>query len=108
MWRCTTVEQARSNFGLDARRGECRYRLSQLHILQSDIGQGRQSERDFLWAAGVIREYHLAERVQVVLSPVFGNVTPLELTQWLLASGLQVRMQVQLHKLIWDPQARGV
>src|SRR5436853_26288 len=33
---------------------------------------------------------------------------PVELADWLLASGLQVRMQLQLHKYIWDPQARGV
>jgi len=44
----------------------------------------------------------------VLLSPVFGRVSPLQLAQWLLDSALQVRMQLQLHKYIWDPQARGV
>jgi len=35
-------------------------------------------------------------------------VTPMQLAEWLLQSGLQARMQLQLHKYIWDPKARGV
>jgi 7-carboxy-7-deazaguanine synthase len=66
------------------------------------------SERDFRWAEATIREHHLADRFQVLLSPAFGKVEPIELTGWLLASGLNVRMQLQLHKHIWDPAARGV
>lgn len=66
------------------------------------------SRADFEWAADVIREHRLEQRFSVLLSPVFGAVTPLELANWLLESGLQVRMQLQLHKLIWDPKARGV
>jgi 7-carboxy-7-deazaguanine synthase len=66
------------------------------------------SRRDFDWAAAVVREHRLDRRFVVLLSPVFGAVTPLELATWLLASGLQVRMQLQMHKFIWDPQARGV
>jgi 7-carboxy-7-deazaguanine synthase len=66
------------------------------------------SRRDFDWSAGVIREHGLGRRFVVLLSPVFGSVTPLELAEWLLASGLQVRMQLQMHKYIWHPQARGV
>lgn len=66
------------------------------------------SERDLRWAEQIIRVNSLAERFSVILSPVFGAVAPFELAQWLLESGLQVRMQLQLHKLIWDPSARGV
>jgi 7-carboxy-7-deazaguanine synthase len=66
------------------------------------------SRRDFDWAAQVIRTHGLEGRFVVLLSPVFGAVQPLELATWLLESGLQVRMQLQLHKYIWDPQARGV
>jgi 7-carboxy-7-deazaguanine synthase len=66
------------------------------------------SRRDFDWAQETIRTRDLDRRFLVLLSPVFGAVTPLELAQWLLASGLNVRMQLQLHKYIWDPQARGV
>jgi 7-carboxy-7-deazaguanine synthase len=66
------------------------------------------SRRDFDWAVETIRAHQLDRRFVVLLSPVFNVVAPLELAQWLLASGLQVRMQLQLHKYIWDPQARGV
>jgi 7-carboxy-7-deazaguanine synthase len=66
------------------------------------------SRRDFDWAAETIRAHRLEERFLVLLSPVFGAVQPVELANWLLESGLQVRLQLQLHKYIWDPQARGV
>jgi 7-carboxy-7-deazaguanine synthase len=66
------------------------------------------SAEDFRWAAGVCERLHLTDRVNVLVSPVFGRVTPLELTQWLLDSGLNARMQIQLHKQIWEPNARGV
>jgi 7-carboxy-7-deazaguanine synthase len=39
---------------------------------------------------------------------VFGAVRPVELAEWLLGTGLEARMQLQMHKYIWDPQARGV
>jgi 7-carboxy-7-deazaguanine synthase len=67
------------------------------------------SKGDFDWASGTIRQHGLDERFGVLFSPVFGLVTPRHLADWLLASGLQrVRMQIQLHKIIWDPDARGV
>ena len=66
------------------------------------------SHGDFRWAAAVCVKLHLTDRVNVLFSPVFGKVTPLDLTQWLLASGLNARMQLQLHKQIWEPQTRGV
>lgn len=66
------------------------------------------SERDFRWAAETVRERRLDARFSVLFSAVFGQVTPLELANWLLESNLQARMQLQMHKYIWDPQARGV
>jgi 7-carboxy-7-deazaguanine synthase len=66
------------------------------------------SAGDFRWAERTVRDHRLAERFGVLVSPVFGNVTPRELAEWVLASGLNVRMQVQLHKQIWEPDARGV
>jgi 7-carboxy-7-deazaguanine synthase len=66
------------------------------------------SERDFRWSEETIHKHQLDRRFEVLVSPVFGAVTPLQLANWLLSSGLQVRLQVQLHKAIWDPSARGV
>jgi 7-carboxy-7-deazaguanine synthase len=64
------------------------------------------SRRDFDWSADTIRRYRL-DRLTVLLSPVYG-VPLADLAAWLLTSGLQVRMQLQMHKYIWDPTARGV
>jgi 7-carboxy-7-deazaguanine synthase len=66
------------------------------------------SRRDFDWTIETIKEHYLDQRFTVLLSPVFGAAEPIALASWLLESAVQVRMQLQLHKCIWDPQARGV
>jgi 7-carboxy-7-deazaguanine synthase len=66
------------------------------------------SRRDFDWAVRTIRDHGLERRFHLLFSPAFGLVKPLDLAEWTLASGLHVRLQLQLHKYIWDPQARGV
>jgi 7-carboxy-7-deazaguanine synthase len=51
----------------------------------------------------------LCERVNaVLLSPVFGKLEPSDLAAWILEDRLAVRMQLQMHKQIWSPTARGV
>lgn len=64
------------------------------------------SRADFDWACDMIRTHKLAERCDVVLSPVAGQQSPTELAEWILAEGLPVRFQLQLHKLLWE-DARG-
>lgn len=67
------------------------------------------SRRDWDWTASVIREHHLDERFTCLVSCVFSAVQPVELVGWLLESSLpRVRMQLQMHKYIWDPVKRGV
>jgi len=67
------------------------------------------SRGDFDWTASAIRTHRLDERFSCVVSAVFGSITTLDLATWLLESGLnRVRMQLQMHKYIWDPAARGV
>ncbi len=91
--------------------GECAHnRWANLEILKptDQIKLVIASRNDFDWAAEAIRTHRLDERFIVLMSAVFGAVRPLELAEWLLASGLNVRLQLQLHKYIWDPQARGV
>src|SRR5271165_285513 len=83
--------------------GECaNNRWTNLAVLKSsdDIKFVIASQADFQWSAQTIREHHLDKRFSVLLSPVSGAVVPLDLANWLLKSGLQVRMQVQLHKII--------
>jgi 7-carboxy-7-deazaguanine synthase len=63
---------------------------------------------DFDWAASVVRERRLTERCPVLFSAAFGQVNPTELAAWILESHLPVRLQLQQHKILWDPSARGV
>lgn len=66
------------------------------------------SRRDWEWTVETIRTHQLDSRFEILVSTVFGDVTPCDLADWVLASGLNVRMQLQMHKYIWDPAARGV
>ena len=59
---------------------------------------------DYEWARGVVAEHALAARCQVLFSPVHGNVAPRELAEWILADRLPVRLQMQLHKLLWGEE----
>ena len=63
---------------------------------------------DFSWALDMIRKYRLADRLPVLISPVFGEVSPQAVAAWILASGLPLRLNLQLHKYIWGPEVRGV
>jgi 7-carboxy-7-deazaguanine synthase len=63
---------------------------------------------DFTWALEVIINFRLAERLPVLISPVFGQVALKEAAAWILATGLPLRLNPQLHKYIWGPEVRGV
>jgi 7-carboxy-7-deazaguanine synthase len=64
---------------------------------------------DFDWACGIIRKYDLTARAGTVhFSPVSGKISFAELAAWILDCGLAVRMQPQLHKIIWPEISRGV
>ena len=63
---------------------------------------------DFDWAANVINRHDLAKRCAVLMSPVFGEIEPLQLVEWVLSERLPVRFQLQLHKFIWSPTEIGV
>ncbi len=66
------------------------------------------SEADFRWAVDVIRSRRLEGRCALLFSAVWGSVDPKELARWLLESGLDARLSLQLHKVIWGVDARGV
>jgi 7-carboxy-7-deazaguanine synthase len=64
---------------------------------------------DWAYAKNIIEEYSLIQRTKAVLiSPAWGLINLQELAESVVASGLEVRMQLQLHKYIWGPEARGV
>lgn len=63
---------------------------------------------DYLWARRVMENGALYRKAEVLFSPVHGELAPDDLAGWILEDGLPVRLQVQLHKYIWDEKGRGV
>jgi 7-carboxy-7-deazaguanine synthase len=66
------------------------------------------SEEDFRWSLEVIRRHRLEGRVEVLLSPASGLVEPRDLARWILETGVKARLNLQIHKVVWGPSARGV
>jgi 7-carboxy-7-deazaguanine synthase len=64
---------------------------------------------DYDYARDVVLKHDLVSRCSAILfSPVHGVQDPKRLAEWILADRLPVRLQLQAHKYIWDPQTRGV
>ena len=63
------------------------------------------SRADYEWARAMLAEHALAERCMVLFSPVHGAVEPRDLAEWIIADKLDVRFQLQLHKLLWNDAA---
>ena len=63
---------------------------------------------DFQFAKQIIETYNLQNRCKLMCSPVFGSIDLAEMAKWILDETPYMRMQVQLHKIIWDPSKRGV
>jgi 7-carboxy-7-deazaguanine synthase len=66
------------------------------------------NSEDFRWAVEVIDELELWGKVPVLFSPSYGEVEAQDLARWVMESGKPARLQLQLHKIIWGAQARGV
>lgn len=64
---------------------------------------------DWTYTRKIIERYELNKRAKAILiSPAWGEIDVKDLADWVASSGLDVRMQLQLHKYIWGPEARGV
>ena len=66
------------------------------------------SEDDWRWSLEVVRRHRLEGRVAILVSPVHGAVDAKDVARWILESGVDARMNLQLHKIIWGADARGV
>lgn len=67
------------------------------------------TEDDYVYARDFLLKHKLHQYVdEVILSPVFGRLAPRSLAEWVLRDGIEARIGLQLHKLLWDPAARGV
>ena len=61
-------------------------------------------EADYRWATQILQEHQLAEKCTVLFSPAQGQLEARDLAEWVLRDKLHVRVQVQLHKLLWGNQ----
>ena len=62
---------------------------------------------DYDYARDVIGRFGLDGRNGILLSPVRGELVPAQLSEWMLRDHLNARLNLQLHKIIWDPSAQG-
>ena len=56
----------------------------------------------------MIRGYRLQDKVKVLLSPVQEKLDPAEIAHWILQDGLNVRLHLQLHKVLWPDKSRNI
>jgi 7-carboxy-7-deazaguanine synthase len=64
--------------------------------------------RDYEWARDLVRERALTARATVHFSCVWGALEPRRLAEWILADRLPLRLNLQIHKWVWEPETRGV
>ena len=85
-----------------------RYQNIELLQPQDEVKFVIGCDNDYQWAKNIVHKYKLTSHCTVLLSPVFEQMELSLLASWVLRDRLGVRLQTQLHKLIWDPQTRGV
>jgi 7-carboxy-7-deazaguanine synthase len=66
------------------------------------------NRQDFEWTKKTILEHNLDKKSQILLSPAWGLVDPKNLVEWILKDKLKCRLNLQTHKYIWSPRAKGV
>ncbi len=66
------------------------------------------SLEDYEWSKEIISKYDLNSKCSILFSAVFGKLEPVKLVEWILKDKLNVRFQLQIHKYIWEPNAKGV
>lgn len=59
-------------------------------------------DKDYDWSKGILAEYALSDRCDILFSPMMGRQNPTELAEKILKDRLPVRFQLQLHKILWD------
>ncbi len=87
------------------------------HMFEPNFANPRPSDEfkfvisdraDFEASLAVVKKYSLTERAAVLFAPVFGKISPVKLAEMILETKLPIRMNLQLHKIIWSPDSEGV
>ena len=91
---------------------EARNHWPNLYRLRKDQDEVKfviATRADWDYAREIIQRYQLEIQARAILiSPAWDQIDLKDLADWIASSGLQVRMQLQLHKYVWGPEARGV
>lgn len=90
---------------------EDRMKLDNFMVLRSQdtVKFVSGSREDLLKAKEIIEKYHLYDKCNIYISPVFGKLSPEEIVDFMIENKMNnVNLQLQLHKFIWDPEKRGV
>ena len=67
------------------------------------------SQKDLEILKKIVEKYNLIERTKVYVSPVFGAIEPSVIVDWMIENNLNgMNLQIQMHKIIWDPEKKGV
>ena len=76
------------------------------HLTAQDQVKFVLSDRnDYDWARELLQEVQLEKKCEVLFSPVYSQLEPKQLAEWILEDKLQVRFQLQLHKILWGEQS---
>ena len=81
--------------------------LSRL-TLQDEVKFVILNRKDYDWSRKILTKYSIHKRAQVLFSPVYEKLDLKDLAKWVLEDNLSVRLQTQLHKVIWSKDAIGV
>ena len=65
-------------------------------------------KKDYEWSRDIIKRYKINETAHILISPVFDKLELKEIVKWILEDRLPVRLQTQLHKIIWNKNTIGV
>jgi 7-carboxy-7-deazaguanine synthase len=63
---------------------------------------------DYRWARETTLKYSLSRRCTVLFSPAWNTLEPLHAAEWILADGLEVKLQIPLHRILWPGRTRGI
>ena len=67
------------------------------------------SKEDLDKARDIIKQYHLDQKSNVFVSPVWGDIEPAQIVEYMIENKLNdIKLQIQMHKIVWDPDKRGV
>ncbi len=103
---CFTMDYKLPDSGMESAMRTENFDLLQMQDTVKFVAGSRD---DLVRAEEIIRCYDLTAHTKVYLSPVFGNIEPAEMVEFMKTHRMNdVRLQLQLHKYIWDPEERGV